>query len=99
MENKTCGECKNYLTVCDFVTPSSNAEGCSNFERKPKEKTVFQTITTSPEELAEKLVYLIVCEKDTRMRGWTSNVVQSVFETKAEAIATTVEKLKEVCDE
>ena len=62
--------------------------------------SVFNQITQSPEVLAEKLVYIIRCEEEPSLAVWASNVVQSVvFFTKSEAIAATVEKLKEVCSE
>ena len=57
-------------------------------------KTVFHHITESPETLAEKLVYIIVCEEDTSIRGWTSSFTD-VHETKEQAFSATVEKLKE----
>lgn len=58
-----------------------------------KEPTVFETITASPEVLAEKLVFVIRCEADPSLAGWTSHVVQSVFETREKAIAATVAEL------
>ena len=57
--------------------------------------TLFEQLTQSPETLAEKLVYIIVCEEDTSIRGWTS-AFTDVHETKEQAIAATVAKLKEV---
>ena len=33
---KTCGECKNFQEVCDFVTQTTNAEECMNFEKKAR---------------------------------------------------------------
>lgn len=58
--------------------------------------TVFARITASPEVLAEKLVYW---EHDDWGSGWTSNLIDEVYNTESEAIAATVAKLKEVCDE
>lgn len=34
MSNETCGECKHFQVICDFVTPSTNAVGCDSFEKK-----------------------------------------------------------------
>lgn len=31
---KTCGECRNFQTICRLVTPSTNASECINFEKK-----------------------------------------------------------------
>ena len=57
-------------------------------------KSTFDRITTSPEVLAEKLVYrkYYILQGET----WTSNVLLSEFETKEDAVAATVAKLKEV---
>jgi hypothetical protein len=65
---------------------------CKYFKAIPQ--TVFDRITASEEVLAEKLVfrkYYIL--RDER---WTSNVINFEFETKPEAIAATVARLKEV---
>lgn len=62
---------------------------------KFKKPTIFDKITASPEVLAEKLVY-----RNAFLDAWVSNVIQSeMFRIKSEAIAATVAKLKEVCDE
>jgi hypothetical protein len=84
---------KGFKWLCD------DNKACEEFDPivTPKQ-TVFQQITTSPEALAPLLVHIIVCEEDTSIRGWTSNVVQSVFETYEEAFAATVAKLKEVAE-
>ena len=70
-------------------------------KKQKKENTLFDRITQSPEVLAEKLVYYD-CDG-----YWHSTIVfcrmfSGVFEdfnTETEAIAATVAKLKEVCDE
>lgn len=94
--SKKCPECgslnieylfeeeDSWCKDCGLHFPSSDAIIAS----------VFDHITESVETLAEKMVYIIVCEEDTNMRGWTSNVVESVFETYAEALAATIEGLK-----
>ena len=76
-------------------------------------RTVFDRITQSPEVLAEKLVYstYIKIKKPLYdwkrrqianrwvLRGvWGSSVTDETYSTKAEAIAATVAKLKEVCN-
>jgi hypothetical protein len=96
MKNKTCGECKWFNKIvgihCTWheIEMHPNEEACGDFEPP----SVFDHITQSVEALAEKLVYIIRCEEDPSFAGWTSNVVQSVFETKPEALAETIEELK-----
>ena len=64
------------------------------------EYTVFHQITASPEELAERLVYLVRDSYNGAANYyWCSTVTDGMWKTKAEAIAATVAKLKEVCDE
>ena len=86
-------------------TVTLDKEACKHFLERDK-PTVFHRITASPEVLAEKLVYQRNCkiihqnDKST-MEYWTYSWKSSVitgqsFETKAEAIAATVAKLKEV---
>lgn len=58
--------------------------------------TVFHQLIVSPAVLAENLVYIIRCEADASLAGWTSNVVQSVFETRPEATAATIKELERV---
>lgn len=73
-------------------------------ESQPK-PTLFDRITASPEVLAEKLVYCNVTVKEHPDRveltkGWYSTIIRNkVWSNKEEAIAATVEKLKEVCNE
>lgn len=61
--------------------------------------TVFDTITASMEVLAEKLVYPVSYHWEMEFR-YTSNLIpgHKRFDTKEEAIAATVAKLKEVCN-
>jgi hypothetical protein len=102
--SKKCGECANFdrsLSKCDKIQDDSIRENdtvicCPFYELKPP--TVFVRITASPEVLAPALVHIIVCEEDTSLKGWTSNIVMSVFETYEEAIAATVAKLKEIME-
>jgi hypothetical protein len=70
-----------------------------HYSRFKEDATVFHKITRSPEVLALQLVHIMVCEHDTSIKGWTSNIIFDVFETYEEAIAATVARLKEVCDE
>ena len=79
-------------------------------ESQPK-PTVFDTITASPEVLAEKLVYCNVQVKTTPStsreqpggveltKGWYSTIIPAkVWSNEEEAYAATVAKLKEVTD-
>jgi predicted nucleic-acid-binding Zn-ribbon protein len=78
------------------------------------QQTVFDQITASPEELAEKLVYSTHIKRkkplyDWKRRQiankwflcvvWKSSVTDETYSTKAEAIAATLAKLKEVKNE
>lgn len=102
MSLKTCKDCAawQHNTYRDWhycaqgqgdICPG-NSKACKYF----KSATVFQKITASPEMLAEKLVYrkYYILQGET----WTSNVLLSEFETKAEAIAATLERLNEVAE-
>ena len=61
-------------------------------------RTFFDHITTSIDALAEVLVYSVML--DYCYEEWYSTLFpDKVFSTKAEAIAATVEKLKNVCNE
>jgi hypothetical protein len=60
---------------------------------KPRKKTVFHKITQSPEVLAEKFVYYL-----RYGNCYASSIISDVFKSREEALAATVEKLKEVCD-
>ena len=68
------------------------------FAPLPRKPTVFETITTSPEVLAEKLVYeAITCDGDGHvLSGYRSTITKGFWLSELEAIAATVEKLKEV---
>lgn len=71
---------------------------CETTEKKP---SVFDHITASPEGLAKELVSTSYDEfKDcTVYWGWLGNGRREAYYTKAEAIAATVARLKEMCDE
>ena len=104
MSNRICGRCKstNVVELGSYGdTTYYRCENCQDWGEKDNfpYMTIFHRLTASPEVLAEKLVFIIRCEADPSLAGWTSHVVQSVFETREEAIAATVAKLKEVCDE
>ena len=100
MSDIMCNECKrcdgDLCTYFDNYSDRESTIACILFE--PKKPTLFDRITSSPEVLAEKLVFEIFCKEDPDIKGWTS-AFTDVHETKSEAIAATVAKLKEVCDE
>ena len=95
MKNK-CYECRNYLG-CGY---DAETQACKNFMPKGK-TTVFDRLISSPEVLAEKLVYDWghLCYNGDIKIYWKSTILpDAVFCSKSEAIAATVAKLKEVCD-
>lgn len=65
------------------------------------EYTVFHRITESPEVLAPKFVYYTVNRDQFGTYYWycSALIPGEKWSEKAEAIAATVERLKEVCDE
>jgi hypothetical protein len=79
------------LCLCPEELPA-----CSKFEQK--QQTVFKTITASPEVLAEKLVFWMSWHKANGSVEWVavSTIVKGEWETREEAIAATVARLKEV---
>ena len=71
---------------CDNVLEESDLE----------DVTVFDSVTISPEVLAEKLVYFVSTSWGEAY--WTSTITEEKeFESYEKAIAATVAKLKEVC--
>ena len=98
MNNKTCGECRNYFK-CDSACEHDYA--CADFKRQGK--TVFDRITASPEVLAEEMVFLKAViysfnakDNTNYVEQWISTVCNDVYPSKPEAIAASVAKLKEV---
>ena len=76
-------------------TVTLDKEACEHFLERDK-PTVFHQISASPEVLAEKLVYVGLFDG---MWLWRSTLLPNKgFENKAEAIAATVAKLKEVAE-
>ena len=103
MSKKTCYECENciYPPMCDnTLCPISDvnfAEACCGFTQIHKlPKTVFDHITTSPEVLAP---YFVMADFDDSFFPWLSTLTNEPFKTYEDAIAATVAKLKEVCDD
>ena len=93
MKNKTCGECKHFevdtvSAVCEKKRwiCGDDAPACNRFEQK---STLFDRITQSPETLANEFVSF-----DHGL--YYSWFLGQYFNTYTDAIAATVEKLKEV---
>jgi hypothetical protein len=98
---KTCGECR-FFESKEFICCRSGDEvaehlaACFDFEPVTEQKPTNgdKIRQMSDEKLAEKMVYIVRCEEDPTLMGWTSAIIQSLFATKAEAIAATVAELK-----
>lgn len=116
MSNRICGRCKSSVVVpWNNVKDFYKCMNCSamGYAEKFPEKTVFHSITQSPEVLVEKLVYSTnvrrkkplynwkrqqIADKWFLCTVWKSSVTDETYSTKAEALAATVEKLKEVTE-
>lgn len=92
-----CPMCKNP----NYQDLGNGNLGCPECGYAWSMPTVFDRITSSPEVLAETLVFTSHFEDcHYRARAWKSVFfLQNRYGTKEEAIAATVAKLKEVCDD
>lgn len=83
--SKICGECKNFQKVCNFVTPTTNAEECMNFEKKARTNRD-KIRKMSNEELAKTSIY-----KETMSDGEiiyrSTLIVNKFFLTKSCAVS------------
>lgn len=101
MSKRICGKCKS-AKVVDLPSYAGSSfykcETCGQMGMQEKfpEITVFHRITASPEVLAKELVTL---DCDSLWFAWVGIGRREAFSTRDEAIAATVAKLKEVCDE
>ena len=94
---KYCKDCKNMSCPENRVNCKyPDAVACDLYRDTPP--TLFDRLTASPEVLAEKFVYAV---HFGGLYFWHSTLIYPAFpfETKEKAIAATVAKLKEVCDE
>lgn len=108
MSKKTCKDCLHCTVdgdeiLCvdmpwhypfggsDSTTPDK--EACKYFVERDK-PTLFDQITQSHETLAEKLV--VEYRHGVKDYAYYSTVTYELYNTKSEALATTVAKLKEV---
>lgn len=91
-----CSECKkcdgDRCTYFDNDSDRESTIACILFE--PKNPTIFHRITASPEVLAPLLIRVNVSERTGIF--YTSRIVCGTWNDEAEAIAATVERLKEV---
>ena len=107
MSNRICKRCRSTNVVVHGSyggTTYYYCKACQDWGEKDQfpEQTLFDQITASPEALAEKLVYKKIDSFYYTSGGvvrWTSPISDWEYDTKPEAIAATVAKLKEVCDE
>ena len=106
MSNKRCSVCLALMDVFGYSRKEKHTiyqcPKCGNQEilrdadvpLPIHTQTVFDRITASPDVLAEKFVYHGVTSWDDDF--YASTICDETFETRAEAIAATVAKLKEV---
>lgn len=99
MSKRTCKDCRNRFSdegTCPVrfgVSDTDDATNCDTFEPI----TVFHSITSSPEVLAPEFVEMMY----DRVAGdyrYYSILTGEFYNSREEAIAATVAKLKEVCD-
>ena len=95
--SKKCPSCGNKEIIIDSHK-FGYCTGCELYDMVEKfpEQSVFDRITQSEETLAEKLVYHGVTSWDDEF--YASTICDEIYKTKAEAIAATVAKLKEVAE-
>lgn len=95
VKNRVCDRCKS-----SFIIPHANLGNhyqCQNCNRVGRAEdfpklTLFDRITASPEALAEESVY------QNYIGLWCSPFIQWGKDTKSEAIAATVARLKEMAE-
>lgn len=100
MSKLACKNCKSVAVEYeDYVGGTSyyRCKTCGMRGNKDKfmQQSIFDTITSSPEVLAEKLVYLECIDG-----MWHSTIFpypENPYPTREAAIAATVARLKEVC--
>lgn len=97
-----------FLTQDEINNPYADIPTMIEDKKRKQEQpkpTVFDSITASPEVLAEKLVYnKMYMIQDGVLQYWVSSYFSTIIKGKSweyetEAIAATVAKLKEVCND
>lgn len=105
--SEKCPQCGNADFRLDLINKKVICNMCGDksipfpeIRKCPIRLSIFQRITTSPEVLAEKLVYrtIEIAVNRVTYSCWKSTITEDAYRTKAEAIAATVAKLKEVCN-
>jgi hypothetical protein len=110
--SKICVECGCEVIPSDIqgLYYCPHCEDNLNTTDDVRDYTLFDRITASPEVLAEKLVYCSLeeyykpfssnkCGMGLVIREeWRSTITGGTYRSKAEALAATVEKLKEVAE-
>jgi hypothetical protein len=93
-----CGSIRIVETLKGYTSICLACESLLDDKSKP---TIFDRITASPEVLAPHFVFLkaVIVTNINPQQQWISTLTVEVYPTKQEAIAATVAKLKEVCDE
>ena len=83
------------LAGCGYYCPHCDEDLT---EADVNDMTVFETITASPEVLAPHFVFLkaVFVTNYKPKQQWISTITEEVYPTRAEAIAATLAKLKEV---
>lgn len=103
--SKKCPKCGSKDTnIAYYPAPTDHMATCYGcgyadlLERFP-EQSIFDCLTASPEVLAERFVYKLRCMGVNRSSYicWKSTIIYDAdFSTREEAIAATLERLKEV---
>ena len=105
MSKLVCKNCKSIAVEYEDYCGGTSYYRCKTCgQRGDKDKftqqSVFDRITASPEVLAPYLVYFEEIDEDVpNSCGWTSDIITERYRDRKKAIAATVARLKEVCDE
>lgn len=103
--NGRCEELEEYTTPgeceCSWFAPKAIKKTCVAEIAKIAKQTVFDRITASPEVLAPHFVFLkaVFVTNINPQQQWISTLTGEVYPTKEAAIAATLARLKEVCDD
>lgn len=98
---KECPFCGSIRIVETLKGGTSICLACESILNDKSKKTVFQKITSSPEVLAPLFVFLkaLLVTNTNPQQQWISTLTGEFYPTKKAAIAATVAKLKEVCND
>lgn len=100
--DELCISTENAATPFDWDYRCNNCGNIFPMEEAVKvdDRPLFDRITESPETLADKLVFWMSLHKADGTVEWyaVSTVAKGKWNTRAEALAATIEKLKEVTE-